>query len=81
MVSNNFLTKLETIEPRPTETIVLYVDSNIKIDELEVMFKIAQKEFPNNEVICISDKVSLELWDKDTLKSYISTLNEIVEKL
>ena len=48
MISNNFLTKLETIEPRPTEAIVLYANSDgmKNIEELGVMFKIVQKEFP-----------------------------------
>lgn len=83
MISNNFLTKLETIEPRPTEAIVLYANSDgmKNIEELGVMFKIVQKEFPNNKVICISDKVDLKLWDRGMLENYIDTLNEILEEL
>lgn len=83
MISNNFLTKLETIEPHPTEAIVLYANSDgmKNIEELEVMFKIVQKEFPNNKVICISDKVDLKLWDRDMLENYINTLNDIFEEL
>ena len=45
------------------------------------MFKIIQKEFPNNKIICISDKVDLKLWDRNTLENYINTLNEILEEL
>ena len=83
MISNNFLTKLETIEPRPTEAIVLYANSDgmKNIEELRVMFKIVQKEFPNNKVICISDKVALKLWDRGMLENYINTLNDILEEL
>lgn len=83
MISNNFLTKLETIEPRPTEAIVLYANSDgmKNIEELGVMFKIVQKEFPNNKVICISDKIDLKLWDRGMLENYIDTLNEILEEL
>lgn len=83
MISNNFLTKLETIEPRPTEAIVLYANSDgmKNIEELGVMFKIVQKEFPNNKVICISDKVDLKLWNRGMLENYIDTLNEILEEL
>lgn len=83
MISNNFLTKLETIEPRPTEAIVLYANSDgmKNIEELGVIFKIVQKEFPNNKVICISDKVDLKLWNRDMLENYIDTLNEILEEL
>lgn len=83
MISNNFLTKLETIEPRPTEAIVLYANSDgmKNIEELGVMFKIVQKEFPNNKVICVSDKVDLKLWDRGMLENYINTLNDILEEL
>ena len=83
MISNNFLTKLETIEPRPTEAIILYANSDgmKNIEELGVMLKIVQKEFPNNKVICISDKVDLKLWDRGMLENYINTLNDILEEL
>lgn len=81
MVLNNFFTKLETIEPRSTEVIVLYFDSDCSLDELENIGKTIQKEFPNNKIICISDKVDLKLWDRDTLENYVNTLNEILEEL
>lgn len=81
MISNNFLIKLETIEPRPTEVVVLYFDSDCSLDELENICKTIQKEFPNNKVICISDKVDLKLWDRDMLENYINTLNDILKEL
>ena len=81
MVLNNFFTKLETIEPRPTEVIVLYFDSDCSLDELENIGKTIQKEFPNNRIIRMSDKVNLKLWDRDTLENYINTLNDILEEL
>lgn len=45
------------------------------------MFEIAQNEFPNNQIVFISDKLNLELWDKNALEDQISNLNEILEKL
>ena len=81
MVLNNFFTKLETIEPRSTEVIVLYFDSDCSLDELENISKTLQKEFPNNKIFYISDKVDLKLWDRDTLENYINTLNDILEEL
>ena len=81
MVLNNFFIKLETIEPRSTEVIVLYFDSDCSLEELENVGKIIQKEFPNNKVICISDKIDLKLWDRGMLENYINTLNEILEEL
>lgn len=82
MVLNNFLTKLETIEPRPTEAIVLYFNfDDIKLDDLNVLHGIAQKKFPNNAIICVPDKVSLKQWSKDVLENYISMVSEIIEEL
>lgn len=82
MVLNNLVTKLETIEPYPTEAIVLYFNFNdIKLDKLNVLYEIAQKKFPNNAVICVPDKVSLESWSKDILENYISMVSEIIEEL
>lgn len=79
---NNFVTKLETIEPHPTEAIVLYFNFNdIKLDKLNVLYEIVQNKFPNNAVICVPDKVSLESWSKDVLENYISMISEIIEEL
>lgn len=79
---NNFVTKLETIEPHPTEAIVLYfnfddVDSYI----INSICEYVQKKFPNNTIICVPDKVSLESWSKDALENYMSMISEIIEEL
>ena len=82
MVLNNFLTKLETIEPHQTEAIVLYFNfDNMAIDEIQVLHEMTQKKFPNNVVLCVPDKVSLESWSKDILENYISMISEIIEEL
>lgn len=82
MDSNNFITKLEAIKPHPTEAIVLYFNFNdIKLDELNALYKITQKKFPNNTVVCVPDKISLESWSKDVLENYISMISEIIEEL
>lgn len=79
---NDFFAKLETIEPRPTEIIVLSVKfDSLYLDDLQVMFKIVQEKFPNNEVICIPDEINLESWDKDALENHISALSEFLEEL
>ena len=79
---NNLVTKLETIEPHPTEAIVLYFNFNdIKLDELNALYEITQKKFPNNAVVCVPDKVSLKSWSKDVLENYISMISEIIEEL
>lgn len=82
MILNNFITKLETLEPLPSEAVVLYFNfDNIKEDDMKVLFEITQKKFPNNAVICVPDKVSLESWSKDILENYISMISEIIEEL
>lgn len=82
MVLNDFITKLEKIEPNPSEAIVLYFNfDDIKLDELNVLYEIAQKKFSNNAVICVPDKVSLESWSKDVLENYISMISEIIDGL
>lgn len=82
MVLNNFLAKLDTIDPRPSEAIVLYFNfDNIESDELLALNEITKMKFPNNTVICVPNKVNLEMWTKDTLKIYVSMINEMIEEL
>lgn len=82
MSLNNFITKLETIEPHPTGAIVLYFNfDDIAFGDLNALYEITKKNFPNNAVICVTDKVSLESWSKDILENYISMISEIIEEL
>lgn len=82
MVLNNFITKLETIEPHPTEAIVLYFNiNNTTVCEMTHFHEITQKKFPNNTVVCLPDSVSLKSWSKDVLENYISMISEIIEEL
>lgn len=69
-------------QPCPTEVIVFYFDADCApLEELQVMFEIAQREFPNNQIVFVSDKLNLVSWDKDTLEDQISNLNEILKRL
>lgn len=82
MSLNNIVTKLETIEPHPTEAIVLYFNfDDIAFGDLNALYEITKKNFPNNTVVCVPDKVSLESWSKDILENYISMISEIIEEL
>lgn len=82
MALNDLITKLETIEPHLTEAIVLYFNfDDIKLDELNALYEITQKKFPNNAIVCVSDKVSLEQWTKDTLINYIDVIKEVIDEL
>lgn len=79
---DNVITRIKKLEPHPTEAIVLYFNfDDIRLDELNALYEIAQKKFPNNAVICVPDKVSLESWSKDVLENYISMITEIIEGL
>ena len=73
---------VETFEPHPTEAIVLrFKFDDIPIDELELFFNVAKKAFPDNAIIAMPDKVSLESCSKDVLENYISMIAEIIEEL
>lgn len=82
MSLNNLVTKLETIEPHPTEAIILYFNfDDIAFGDLNALYEITKKNFPNNTVVCVPDKVSLESWSKDVLENYMSMISEIIEEL
>lgn len=74
--------KLETIEPHPREAIVIYFNfDEIGIDELQNIFKEVESKFPKNTIVCVPDKISLEMWSKDELENYISMISEIIEDM
>ena len=72
--------KLETMEPH--ETIVLYYNfEKIDLYELQKMCREIEHKFPNNTVVCVPDRISLEMWSKDELENYMSMISEIIENM
>lgn len=74
--------KIETIEPHPREAIVIYFNfDEVDVYEMQYIHKEVENKFPNNTIVCVPDKVSLEMWSKDELENYMSLISEIIEEL
>ena len=76
------ITRIETLKPHPTEVITLFYDmDNIDIMTISEAIKYLSKEFPENAVIAIPNKNSLESCSKDVLENVVSMITEIIESL
>ena len=79
---DDVITRIEKLEPHPTEAIVIGFNFNdIKVDVMENLFYNIESKFPDNMVVAIPDYISLQSCSKDVLENYISMIAEIIEKL
>lgn len=79
---DGFQNKIETINPHPTEAITLLYDMEyMSFDQVSNMVELLHKKFPDNKVIALPNKTSLESCSKDVLENYISMIAEIIEQL
>ena len=79
---NDWITKIETLEPHPTEAIVVGFNfNNISLENMKNLFNIIKSKFPNNTVVVIPDYISLQSCSKDVLENIISMITEIIEEL
>ena len=76
------LSNVKKLDPHPTESITLFYDIE-DMDELDVIDTVylLQREFPNNKVVALPNKTSLESCSKDVLENVISMISEIIESL
>ena len=76
------LINVKKLDPHPTEAITLFYDRE-DMDELDVSDAVylLQEKFPNNKVIALPNKESLESCSKDVLENIISMIAEIIESL
>lgn len=75
-------TKINTLEPHPTEAIVMQFNFNdFTPYEINNILDVLADIFPSNTVVIIPDKVSLQSCSKDVLENYISMIAEIIEEL
>lgn len=76
------LSNVKKLDPHPTEAITLFYDRE-DMDELDVSDAVylLQEKFPNNKVIALPNKESLESCSKDVLENIISMISEIIESL
>ena len=79
---NELITRVEKLEPHPTETITLFWNfDNMDLEMIDNLVKYLSNKFPENTVIAIPDKASLESCSKDVLENIISMISEIIEEL
>lgn len=79
---NELITRIEKLKPHPTEAITLFYDmDNMDVVTVSNVVKHLSKKFPQNTVIAIPDKNSLESCSKDVLENIISMISEIIESL
>ena len=79
---DNIITKIEKIEPHPTEAIVVGFNfDDVHLDEMKILFNIIESKFPDNIVVAIPDHISLQSCSKDVLENIISMIAEIIEEL
>ena len=81
-MTDNVITKIEKLEPHPTEAIVISFNfDNTTIGEINFLYERIQREFPNNIIVAAPDYISLQSWSKDILENYMSMIAEVIEKL
>ena len=79
---DNIVTRIEKLEPHPTEAIVLGFNFNdINVDDMYHLFNDIKALFPDNTVVAIPDYISLQSCSKDVLENIISMIAEIIEEL
>lgn len=75
-------TRVEKLEPHPTEAIVLGFDfDQINLDDALDLFNNIKSKFPNNTVVAIPHYISLGSCSKDVLENIISMISEIIDGL
>lgn len=81
-MNNDIITRIEKLEPNPTEAIVIGFNfDNIYPEDLQMMYNHIQSKFPNNTVVAIPDHISLQSCSKDVLENYISVIEEVINEL
>ena len=79
---NDWITKIETLEPHPTEAIIVGFNFNdTNVENAKRLFDEIKDKFPNNTVVAIPDFISLKSCSKDVLENIISMISEIIETL
>lgn len=79
---DNIITKIEKLEPHPTEAIVVGFNcDDLPLNEMKNLFDIIKSKFPDNIVVAIPDNISLQSCSKDVLENIISMITEIIEEL
>lgn len=74
--------KIKMLTPHPKEAIVFFYDmEHIDYCQLDQIHKCIKEAFPENVVIGMPDRTSLESCSKDVLENIISMISEIIDKI
>lgn len=69
------ITKIETINPKLSDTVVLYFNTReYPVDQVHQVFERLLEKFPNNRVIALPDKTSLKDFDKEVLLEHLNNI-------
>ena len=79
---NDIVTRIEKLEPHSTEVIVIGFNFNdYDLCHMRDILESVKNQFPNNTIIAIPDKISVESCSKDVLENIISMITAIIEEL
>ena len=79
---NNTITRIEKLKLHPTEAIVIGFNfDDYNLYDMQNIFEYVKNQFPNNTIIAIPDKISLESCSKDVLENIISMISQIIDEL
>lgn len=72
---NELITRIEIMNPKPSETIVLYFNTkDFKVDMVNTMFEIVKERFPNNRIVALPDAMSIKDFEKETLLEHLNKI-------
>lgn len=75
-------TRIEKLKPHPTEAITLFYNFDvIDLEQVSVAVNYLAEKYPDNAIIALPDKCSLESWNKDVLENYISMISKVIDTL
>lgn len=73
--------KIYMLKPHPTEAIVVdYAMEEVDFETVRRIVDSVKEQFPNNVVIALPDKTSLESCSKDVLENIISMISEVIDE-
>lgn len=72
---NELITRIETINPKPSETVVLFFNTkDCHLDMVNAMFERVKERFPNNRIVALPDAMSLKGFDKEVLLEHLNNI-------
>lgn len=75
---NEQIKSITTINPKPTDTIVLRF-GDITLEEMKHCFDNVQSKFPNNTVVALPNLVDFEVASKELWEDYIKMIYETIQ--